>query len=63
MFQIQQRNPGGGGGGVLPGILGGGGVLPGILGGGVPPRFSNHDPIKLIPVFKPDNYASVPNGS
>ena len=39
---------------------GGGGVLPGILGGGVPPGSSNPDPISdlnmpfSIPVFRPD---------
>ena len=39
---------------------GGGGVLPGILGGGVPPGSSNPDPISDLnmpfstPVFRPD---------
>ena len=48
---------------------GGGGVFPRILGGGVPPGSSNPDTISDLnmpfstPVFRPDNYASVPNGS
>ena len=58
-FFLRGSHPGGGGGEVLPGIL----------GGGVPPGSSNPDPISDLnmpfstPVFRPEIYASVPNGS